>query len=95
MKLDVSSNQVKLMPLESSKGLEFRVVFLLGIDSMPRIKRDEISERAFTYVGMTRAQDYLYIYFHDENIFIKEIEEAINHIKKINEDILKLPIKIT
>lgn len=77
LNLDVSSNTIKVMPIESCKGLEFKIVFLVGIDEMPRSKRDQDAERSLVYVALTRAQDKLFIYFQNENEFIKELQQAI------------------
>lgn len=78
--LDIFSPTVKLLTVESSKGLEFRIVFFLGVDNMPRIGREEDSERKLVYVGMTRAQDLLYILFRNRNNFINEIEDAVRNV---------------
>jgi DNA helicase-2/ATP-dependent DNA helicase PcrA len=65
-KADVPS--VKLMTLHNSKGLEFPLVFLVGLeeDLCPHInakdKPEAIEEeRRLCYVGMTRARKYLYL----------------------------------
>lgn len=55
---------VTLMTLHGSKGLEYPVVFLLGVsDGLIPLKTghrvDEAEERRLLYVGMTRAQDEL------------------------------------
>ncbi len=64
------SNQVKLMTVHASKGLEFPIVFLTGLeeDSFPHYRSvktglvDEIEEeRRLCYVAMTRAADRLFI----------------------------------
>lgn len=59
---------VKLMTLHNSKGLEFSVVFLVGLveDLLPHVnsKGNEESleeERRLCYVGMTRAKRNLYL----------------------------------
>jgi DNA helicase II / ATP-dependent DNA helicase PcrA len=59
---------VSLMTLQSAKGLEFPVVFIIGLEEgvLPYCKaiegKDEISEeRRLFYVGMTRARDILWL----------------------------------
>ncbi|MEQ1619907.1 MAG: DNA helicase II [Methylococcales bacterium] len=59
---------VQLMTLHSAKGLEFKLVFLVGVEeglfpsqqSVEDIGRLE-EERRLCYVGMTRAREHLYI----------------------------------
>ncbi|MFB5190315.1 ATP-dependent helicase [Alicyclobacillus fastidiosus] len=59
---------VRLMTMHASKGLEFPVVFLIGMEEglfpHPRSMDDEQAveeERNLCYVGMTRAMDQLYM----------------------------------
>jgi DNA helicase-2/ATP-dependent DNA helicase PcrA len=59
---------VSLMTLHSAKGLEFPVVFIIGLEEgvLPYFKaldnQDEIhEERRLFYVGMTRAKDILWL----------------------------------
>lgn len=55
---------VKLMTLHASKGLEFPVVFIVGMnaDLVPLRRNDDIEEeRRLCYVGMTRAMRRLFL----------------------------------
>lgn len=61
-------DKVLLMSLHSAKGLEFPVVFLIGLEDgiFPHLRAldDEIQmeeERRLCYVGMTRAREHLYL----------------------------------
>lgn len=65
--LDESQDQVVLMTLHSAKGLEFPVVFLVGLEqgilphALCETPREIEEERRLLYVGMTRAQDELHL----------------------------------
>ncbi len=65
---DTSADSVTLMTLHSAKGLEFTAVFITGLEEglFPLAKALETDleleeERRLFYVGITRAEKYLYI----------------------------------
>ena len=72
-------NALKLMSIHNSKGLEFPVVFVVGMveDVFPnyncQTEEDFEEERRICYVALTRAKKELYLSFYtSENIYNKE-----------------------
>lgn len=66
--LDGDDSQVIVMTLHSAKGLEFPTVFIMGLEDgvFPHLRSlgepDELEEeRRLCYVGITRAQEQLYL----------------------------------
>lgn len=83
---DVRKNEVTLMTLHSSKGLEFRNVYLMGIEeeTLPHKKtisqgEDISEERRLCYVGITRAQEKLVMtYCKQRKLFGKETPRFVS-----------------
>lgn len=66
--VDEEPAEVTLMTLHAAKGLEFPVIFLMGLEegifplSRAMLEEDELEEeRRLAYVGITRAQEKLYL----------------------------------
>lgn len=91
--VDESDGTVKLMTLHCAKGLEFPVVFLPGMEDkvFPSVRSKEDptrieEERRLCYVGVTRAEERLFLYaarermlygtrqHNDPSIFLEEME---------------------
>ncbi|MGL5257322.1 MAG: ATP-dependent helicase [Proteocatella sp.] len=78
-KMQDSEDIVTLMTIHSAKGLEFPVVFLAGLEegifpiNRALINESQIEEeRRLCYVGMTRAEEKLYLtYATERNMFGK------------------------
>jgi superfamily I DNA/RNA helicase len=94
---DERAEAVTLMTLHASKGLEFPVVFLLGLDEglVPLSARRSLTreeevlhieeERRLFYVGMTRAENTLYLSHVEKRqvkgeVMVQELSRFINEI---------------
>ncbi|HET9946640.1 MAG TPA: UvrD-helicase domain-containing protein [Patescibacteria group bacterium] len=69
-------NTVTLMTLHAAKGLEFPVVFMIGMEeglfphSRALMDKDELEEeRRLMYVGMTRAREKLFLTYARRRLF--------------------------
>ncbi len=69
-------NTVTLMTLHAAKGLEFPIVFMIGMEegifphSRSLMNREELEEeRRLCYVGMTRAKEKLYLTYARRRTF--------------------------
>lgn len=79
------NNCINLSTLHSSKGREFTVVIMFGIDDgrIPRrdaVQSQRVEARRLFYVGFTRAKTELHIMFsgHQPSPFVLEVQERLN-----------------
>ena len=93
-----SSHGITLISFHSSKGLEFPVVFIAGVeeDILPHKKsadRDEDieEERRLFYVGITRAMNELYITYTDRRSKYGKEKPSVpsRFLKEIPEEVIK------
>lgn len=96
--LDQRADRISLMTLHSSKGLEFKCVFIVGLENeiipLYRAKdpQEIEEEKRLLYVGMTRAEQRLYLshalkrkwYGGYKNL------EVSPFLKKIEDDLLNM-----
>lgn len=93
-------NAIKLMTIHNSKGLEFPVVFLVGMvkDIFPSFRceteEDLEEERRVCYVGLTRAKKELFLSFYSKRIMYNKEKPAfpsmfLNEIPNTNMQIIK------
>ena len=76
-----AEDSVKLVGMHSSKGLEFPLVIIPHLGSMPRSGQDEAQEARLLYVAMTRATEQLLLVHHEESVFSARIRASINDIQ--------------
>ncbi|WP_248278113.1 3'-5' exonuclease [Paenibacillus sp. SZ31] len=71
---------IKVLTIDSAKGLDFRAVFMISIETMPRKagKANEVDEREVSrfYIGMTRALEWLFLSYSGESQFTRYLDEV-------------------
>jgi hypothetical protein len=72
-----AEDTVKAMTFHSSKGLEFPVVFIPFLESLPHMREDVAGEAKLLYVAMTRAMERLMLSHHGDSAFVAEVREAL------------------
>lgn len=96
--LDERADRIRLMTLHASKGLEFKCVFLAGLENeiLPLYRAKEPQEieeeRRLLYVGMTRAKERLFLSHAQKRFWLGSLKnlEISPFLVKIKEDLLKL-----
>ena len=96
--LDERADRITLMTLHSSKGLEFKCVFIAGLENgiMPlyRAETEEETEeeRRLLYVGMTRAKQRLFLSRAIKRLWMGQYKnfEISPFLAKIENDLLSL-----
>lgn len=93
---DQKNQAITLMTLHAAKGLEFPIVFMVGMEeglfphSRSLMNKDELEEeRRLCYVGMTRARKQLFLTYAKKRIFFGQ--KTANTVSRF---ILELPKKV-
>lgn len=98
---NTKKDSVSLMTLHSAKGLEFEVVFMVGMEegvfphSRSFFEPEELEEeRRLCYVGMTRARQQLYMLHANARLLYGSTQHNLpsRFIADIPEEIIKEPI---
>ena len=96
-------NRVSLMTIHSVKGLEFKYVFIVGLEEgiLPHINsmlsNSELEEeRRLCYVALTRAKDELYLVNARERMLYGKvsINQPSRFISEINDDLIESLSKV-
>jgi hypothetical protein len=75
---------VKISTIDSSKGLDFRAVFIVNVDSMPfPLEENKEREVSLLYIGMTRAKEYLCLSYSGESEFTQYLDSVNQERKQI------------
>lgn len=99
---DDSKNAITLMTLHAAKGLEFRVVFIIGLEeglfphSRSLMDKGELEEeRRLCYVGMTRAKEKLFLTYARKRLFFgqRTTNTVSRFVLEIPEHVLKNSLK--
>ncbi|MBW2031055.1 MAG: ATP-binding domain-containing protein [Deltaproteobacteria bacterium] len=75
---DITADRVSLISIHSSKGLDFDLVYLVGIDRIRPTYRTRKPLLNLVYVAMTRAKYRLVIPYVKETEFIRRIKECLS-----------------
>lgn len=70
---------VKILPMHSARGLQFRIVLLLWVDLLPSPFKsgEDGTDRGLLYVATTRAEDMLVILHSGKSPYVDELYRAL------------------
>jgi superfamily I DNA/RNA helicase len=74
---DITTNSVVISTIHSVKGLDYSVVFLLGLDFLKPKSWSEEQIEKLIYVAITRARYQLFIPYIAENRFISKLKKSL------------------
>lgn len=77
--VDYNDDSIKVSTIDSSKGLDFKTVFIIGAHNMPFYKEeDSYREASLLYIGMTRARDDLYISYSGTSEYTQYFDKFLD-----------------
>lgn len=97
-----TKNAITLMTLHAAKGLEFPVVFMIGMEeglfphSRALMDKNELEEeRRLCYVGMTRARQQLFLSYTRKRLYFGQQNSNVisRFLLELPEDVVKSQIK--
>ncbi len=77
-----ASAAVKITTLHSSKGLEFPIVFVAGLDELDCSQAKRLEELRLLYVGMTRATHRLSLSAVGTSPIVDLVEKSLEKVKR-------------
>jgi hypothetical protein len=78
-----ADGKVKISTIDSSKGLDFRAVFIVNVDSMPfPLEENKEREVSLLYIGMTRAKEFLCLSYSGVSEFSQYLDVILEDRKK-------------
>jgi DNA helicase-2/ATP-dependent DNA helicase PcrA len=93
---DLLSNErqiIRLMTVHSAKGLEFKHIFIPGLEKglFPHASGDKEEERRLFYVALTRAQEKIFLSFcrYRNSFGSKQINQPSQFLSDIPQNLLK------
>jgi len=75
---DITTDRVSLISIHSSKGLDFDLIYLIGIDHIRSTETTKDALISLIYVAMTRAKYRLVIPYVEETELIKRMKECLS-----------------
>ncbi len=75
--LEPSHDSIKLITMHSSKGLEYPLVCIPGLNAMPDSGKDALEEARLLYVAMTRATHELVLTHVGDSMFVRKIQASL------------------
>ena len=78
---DQFKEEVTISTIFSAKGLEFEVVYIVGLELYPWSKRNKRENASLLYVAMTRAKSELHMFSTINTPYVEEIKSTIGEAR--------------